>query len=48
MGRRLAPDAPPCPVAEDLADRLLRLPLYNDMTGDELDLVIDAVREFTP
>ena len=47
MGLRLAPEAPPCPVAEDVADRLLRLPLYNDMTADELDLVVDAVTEFT-
>jgi dTDP-4-amino-4,6-dideoxygalactose transaminase len=46
MGQQLVPDALPCPVAEDVADRLLRLPLYNDMTVDELDLVVEAVTEF--
>jgi dTDP-4-amino-4,6-dideoxygalactose transaminase len=45
MGRALAPGAS-CPVAEDVADRLLRLPLFPELSeGDQLR-VIDAVLEF--
>ncbi|UTP40365.1 dTDP-4-amino-4,6-dideoxygalactose transaminase [Phenylobacterium sp. LH3H17] len=40
-------EAPPSlPVTEDLAHRLLRLPLYNAMTNDEVDRVIHAVHGF--
>jgi dTDP-4-amino-4,6-dideoxygalactose transaminase len=35
-----------CPVTEDVSDRLVRLPLYNRMTDDELARVIDAVLAF--
>ncbi len=33
-----------CPVAEDLADRLLRLPFYNDFNEHEQKAVIAAIR----
>jgi len=33
-----------CPVAEDLADRLLRLPFYNDLNEHEQKAVIAAIR----
>lgn len=35
-------------VSEDASARLVRLPLFNDMTEDEQSAVIDAVRSFTP
>ena len=35
-----------CPVTEDAADRLLRLPFYNDLTEADQGEVIAAVREF--
>jgi dTDP-4-amino-4,6-dideoxygalactose transaminase len=35
-----------CPVAEDVSNRLLRLPLYNDLTQADQDRVISAVSEF--
>ncbi len=35
-----------CPVTDDVADRLLRLPLYAGMTADERDRVIAAVRQY--
>jgi dTDP-4-amino-4,6-dideoxygalactose transaminase len=35
-----------CPVTERVADELVRLPLYNDMTEAEQSQVIDAVRSF--
>ena len=35
-----------CPVTDDVSARLARLPLYSDMTAEDLDLVIDAVGSF--
>jgi dTDP-4-amino-4,6-dideoxygalactose transaminase len=35
-----------CPVAEDVADRLLRLPLFVALTDAEQHEVIDSVRHF--
>jgi dTDP-4-amino-4,6-dideoxygalactose transaminase len=37
-----------CPVTEDVADRLLRLPLYGGMTEADIDLVVAAVESFQP
>jgi dTDP-4-amino-4,6-dideoxygalactose transaminase len=37
----------PCPVAEDLSDRLVRLPFFTTLGGAELARVIEAVQEFT-
>ncbi len=37
-----------CPVTEDVSDRLVRLPLFYDLTEDELARVIDAVKSFMP
>lgn len=44
MARRLGAESD-CPVSERVGDRLVRLPLFNDMTGDEQDEVISAVVE---
>jgi len=44
MGRRFYPTPPKLPVAESAADRLLRLPMYNDMTDAEVAEVIEALR----
>jgi dTDP-4-amino-4,6-dideoxygalactose transaminase len=35
-----------CPVTERVADELVRLPLYNDLTDADQSKVIDAVRSF--
>lgn len=35
-----------CPVAEDVADRLVRLPLFNDMSNDDQTKVIESVLRF--
>lgn len=37
-----------CPVTEDVADRLLRLPFYNSFTREEQERVITAILEFLP
>jgi dTDP-4-amino-4,6-dideoxygalactose transaminase len=44
-GRRLG-GVQSCPVSEDVADRLVRLPLYYDLSADEQARVIEAVRSF--
>lgn len=36
-----------CPVAEDVADRLLRLPLFTDMTDWELQYVIEEITHYS-
>jgi dTDP-4-amino-4,6-dideoxygalactose transaminase len=36
-----------CPVAEDVSDRLVRLPFFTTLRDDEVATVIDAVQRFT-
>jgi dTDP-4-amino-4,6-dideoxygalactose transaminase len=48
MGRRYGGREGQCPVAEDLADRLVRLPLFYGLTGDEYARVVEAALAFTP
>lgn len=45
MGRKFGGRPGDCPVTEDVSDRLVRLPFYNDLTQKELDRVVSAVRE---
>jgi dTDP-4-amino-4,6-dideoxygalactose transaminase len=44
MGRRFG--GGPCPVTEDLSQRLLRLPFYNDLTEQQQSEVVAAIQEF--
>lgn len=46
MGQRFGGRPGQCPVSEHVAERLLRLPLYNTLSEPEQDEVIAAVREF--
>jgi dTDP-4-amino-4,6-dideoxygalactose transaminase len=46
MGRRWGYEAGSLPVTEDLAARLLRLPMYYDLTPADQDDVCRGVREF--
>jgi dTDP-4-amino-4,6-dideoxygalactose transaminase len=46
MGRRFGGEAGQHPVTEDVADRLVRLPLYYQLGPDEQDRVLDAARAF--
>ncbi len=46
MGSAAGGKAGSCPVAEDAADRLLRLPFYNDFTENDQTAVIEAIRSF--
>jgi dTDP-4-amino-4,6-dideoxygalactose transaminase len=45
-GRKFAAGPSNCPVTEDVSDRLLRLPFYNDLTDVEQDRVISTVTKF--
>jgi dTDP-4-amino-4,6-dideoxygalactose transaminase len=46
MGSRFGGANAVCPVAEDVSERLLRLPFYTDMTPEEQEDVIHAVLAF--
>ncbi|MEV5706125.1 dTDP-4-amino-4,6-dideoxygalactose transaminase [Actinoallomurus sp. NPDC052274] len=42
---RVAPGG--CPVTEDVADRIIRLPLFAEMSDTELDLVVESITSFS-
>ncbi len=46
MGRKFGGMEGQCPVTENVSDRLVRLPFYSTMTGDELEQVLEAVLAF--
>jgi len=46
MGRRFGGKEGDCPVTEDISDRLLRLPFYNELTEADQDRVIAALKDF--
>ena len=48
MGKHLHNDRVPLPNAEALGERLLRLPLFCDMTNDDVDRVADSVAAGSP
>ncbi|MFN3981620.1 MAG: dTDP-4-amino-4,6-dideoxygalactose transaminase, partial [Caldilinea sp.] len=46
MGRRFGGKEGDCPVTEEMSDRLLRLPFYNDLTEADQSRVVSALKEF--
>ena len=48
MGRKFGGMEDDCPVTEDVSDRLLRLPFYNDLTEADQARVVEAILEFEP
>lgn len=46
MGRKFGANVGDCPVTEDLSDKLLRLPFYNNFTKEEQETVISAIQEW--
>lgn len=46
MGRQFTGRPGDCPVAEDVADRLLRLPFYRTLTDRELGRVVEALHRW--
>ena len=47
-GQRLGGRPGDCPVAEDISERLVRLPLFTDLSADDQESVISCVRSFVP
>jgi len=46
MGIRLGGKESNCPVTEDISDRLIRLPFYNELTEQEQAKVVEAIFNF--
>lgn len=46
MGRSFGAAPGDCPVTENVSGRLLRLPFFNDLTEEEQDRVVNAIRDF--
>lgn len=46
VGRKLGGKEGDCPVTEDISDRLLRLPFYNDLTELDQARIVSAICEF--
>jgi dTDP-4-amino-4,6-dideoxygalactose transaminase len=47
MGKRLSATGD-CPVTEEISERLVRLPFYNNMTEPEQECVVSAVLDYDP
>jgi dTDP-4-amino-4,6-dideoxygalactose transaminase len=47
MGQRYGGKPGDCPVTEDVSDRLVRLPFYNDLLESDQARIIDALRSFS-
>jgi dTDP-4-amino-4,6-dideoxygalactose transaminase len=45
-GKRFAARSSSCPVTEEISERLLRLPFYNDLSENEQDYVTRALMKF--
>ncbi len=48
MGQKYGGKEGDCPVCQDVSDRLLRLPYYNELNEDKQMRVIEAIRGFRP
>ena len=48
FGERYGGERGQCPVTEDVSDRLVRLPLFESLTGDELARVLEAATSYAP
>jgi dTDP-4-amino-4,6-dideoxygalactose transaminase len=46
MGLQFGGKPGDCPVTEDISDRLLRLPFYNDLAEADQARVVTAIQEF--
>jgi len=46
FGRKFGGRVGDCPVCEDVSDRLLRLPFFNQLTQEEQGEVIEAIKDF--
>jgi len=47
MGKRFGGRKGDCPLTEEISDRLLRLPFFNDLTEEDQASVVEAIVDFT-
>ena len=47
MGRQLGGEKYHCPITENISDRLVRLPFFNDISDEELNIVTKTVLKYT-
>ena len=47
-GERFGTAPSGCPVTSNVSDRLVRLPLFSDITDDEVATIVEVVRSFVP
>jgi len=47
MGRKFGGKEGQCPVTEDVSDRLLRLPFYNELNASDQATVIEAIESYS-
>ncbi|MBE7474434.1 MAG: dTDP-4-amino-4,6-dideoxygalactose transaminase [Anaerolineae bacterium] len=48
IGRQFGGKEGDCPVTEDISDRLLRLPFYNDLNETDQARVVEVIQKFEP
>lgn len=46
MGSKLMNKSDICPVTEQVSDRLIRLPFYNNLTEEDMCIIVDCITEF--
>ena len=46
MGKKFGGKEGDCPVTEDVSDRLVRLPFFNDLTLKELNRIVSTINSF--
>jgi dTDP-4-amino-4,6-dideoxygalactose transaminase len=46
MGKQFGGKIGDCPVTEDVSDRLIRLPFFNDLSSADQESVINAIKDF--
>ena len=46
MGRKMGGKKGDCPVTEDVSERLVRLPFYNELSAEQQEYIIDSVLDF--
>ena len=43
MGKKMGGKKGDCPVTEDVSERLVRLPFYNELSVEQQEYIVDAV-----
>ncbi len=46
MGKKMGGKKGDCPVTEDVSERLVRLPFYNELSVEQQEYIVDAVLNY--